>query len=176
MRKSVCFAVIVLVGFVGLVRAHDGSIEYPSMTLSDIFYWNHDETNPPENTLFKGTATVTVTNKGTEAWGDFHFQIYNGFGGDATSVLFTTGGGIYPTSSQTLSDWTIGTTPGGYSYIDLEFYGDPVYSGQQATFTVYTDNPQHLSWFGMMIYPTPLPEPATLSLLALGGFALLRKK
>jgi hypothetical protein len=44
-------------------------------------------------------------------------------------------------------------------------------------FRVYTDNTKdRVSFFGLILYPTPVPEPATLALLGLGGVALLLRK
>jgi hypothetical protein len=47
--------------------------------------------------------------------------------------------------------------------------------GDTATFTVYTSNPDHLSFFGVMLYPTPVPEPVTMLSLALGALLLRRR-
>jgi hypothetical protein len=168
---------LILLGVVGISQAHNGSITYPTMTLNDVFHWDHDETLNNPLGIYKGLATVTVTNTGTQAWGDFHFQIYDGFGGNAASVLFKDAalGGQDPVSTQAGTSWIIGTV-NGYSKVDLYFYSHPVNPGNTATFTVYTDNTsQQLSWFGMMIYPTPVPEPTTMMLLGLGGLAFLRR-
>ncbi|MBM4104675.1 MAG: PEP-CTERM sorting domain-containing protein [Planctomycetes bacterium] len=173
--KKFVFAALILLGVAGVSQADDASIAYPVMTLSDVFYWDHN----PDLDPFKGFATVTVTNTGTDPWGDFHFQIYNGWGGNATSVLFKDAslGGQDPTSTQAGLTWLIGTTVGGYSKLDLYFYNNPVNPGNTASFTVYTDNTsQKLSWFGMMIYPTPVPEPATMLLMGLGGVVFFRRK
>lgn len=160
--------------------ADDQSINIGSLELGDTYLdITHVDADP-----FKGALTVTVTNTGTEAWTDFHFEIWNGFGGDATSVLFVDGGSLDPTSTQVLDSWSIGTTtladPGvaggiGFSKIDLYFANDVVNVGETATFTVYTDNTaEELTWFGVAVYPTP--EPATMAMLALGGLLIRRRK
>ena len=61
--------------------------------------------------------------------------------------------------------------PSGRS-IDLFFYDDPVYPGETAMFSVYTNNADQLSFFGVQFYPTPVPEPTTLALTAAGLIAL----
>ena len=154
--------------------AHDGSIAF-DISLDDTPYlWEHEDFSP-----FKGFASVTVTNTGTEVWGDFHFGFYDPLGNqDISSLAFfdAAGGGVDPTSSQSGLTWAINNNAVGAT-LDLYFYSDPVGVGEQATFTVYTDNTtDQLPWFGLMIYPTPVPEPATIALLALGGFALRRKR
>ena len=50
---------------------------------------------------FKGTLTLTVTNSGTQSWGDFHFQIYSmypsAFWSNPANVSFVTTGLYAPT-------------------------------------------------------------------------------
>ena len=67
---------------------------------------------------------------------------------------------------------------GARSFILLiQNYADPVLPGETAHFTVYTDNPDHLSFFGVMLYPTPVPEPVpNESRLTLAGGTLRLKR
>jgi hypothetical protein len=128
-------------------------------------------------TPFKGYMSINVTNNGPAAWGDFHFGFYDPIGGqDITNLAFldsaTTPVGPSPTSTQAPLSWIINNTVVGAT-CDLYFYSNPVLPGQTANFTVYTGNPDHLSWFGVMIYPTPVPEPAACALL---GLALLMRR
>ena len=133
----------------------------------------HEDADP-----FKGNATLTVTNTGTEPWGDFHFGFYDYLGGQDISnlgFLDLSLGGFDPTSTQSPLTWSIDNVTVGAT-IDLYFYSDPVLAGETATFTVYTANPDQLSWFGLQAYPTPVPEPATAVLLCAGSLALIRRK
>ena len=136
--------------------------------------YTHEDADP-----FKGSANVTVTNTGTEAWGDFHFGFYDPIGGqDISNLAFLDAsmGGIDPISSQASTTWVINNLVVGAT-LDLYFYSDPVLPGQTATFSVYTDNTTDmLPWFGMMIYPTPVPEPTTVLLLGMGSILMLKKK
>lgn len=135
----------------------------------------HEDAEP-----FKGSVNLEVLNSGLDPWGDFHFGIYDPIGGqDISNISFldstTIPPGPDPTSSQSPLSWTIDNDVVGAT-IDLFYYGDPVMPGETATFSVYTDNPDHVGFFGVMLYPTPVPEPAALSLLVLGGGLLLRRR
>ncbi len=123
---------------------------------------------------FKGPFTVTVTNTGSQPWGDFHFGIFDPIGGqDISNVGFLDASmnGEDPTSSQSGLSWIINNDIVGAT-IDLYFCTDPVLPGETAFFTVYTDNPDHLSFFGVLFYPTPVPpvgaccDPSGTCLLA----------
>lgn len=133
----------------------------------------HEDAEP-----FKGFVNLQVTNTGNEPWGDFHFGIFDPIGGqNIANVHFldstTTPAGPDPTSSQSPLSWLIDNVTVGAT-IDLFFYTDPVMPGETATFSVYTDNPDHISFFGVCFYPTPVPEPA--SVLALGLLGLLVRR
>ena len=157
--------------FAGMgVAAEEEEIHYePS-------YYDPGITDPD---VHKGWATVTVYNSSEDnIWGDFHFQI-SGAESEIANVHFDES--IAPISSQTLiggqgSGWVIDNDAVGAT-LDLYFYNDPVGPGESATFEVYTDNTTDLNaWFGLCMYPTPVPEPATLVLLGLGGLFVRRLK
>lgn len=136
--------------------------------LSVAFDADHTEGSP-----FKGSLTLSTTNTGAEAWGGFRFEVL------AQQVYFVdgtiNGENWDPTSTQSPLSWLI--DPVDQSWIELSFLTDPVNPGQSATFTVYTDNTalQH-SFFAVTMYPLPVPEPATLSLLLVGSLFTLRRR
>jgi hypothetical protein len=173
MRKFSLLIAILGVCLVSPVFAHDGSYDFGTLTLNDVLNVQHDDQDTGNG--YKGTFTVSGTNTGTEAWGDFHFAI-TGF----MNVYFTTGGGVYPKMNGVTmdpEDYVIGTNGGGYSTIDLFFYDDPVVQNEFVTFTVYTDNTAaQNSFFGICLYPTPVPEPMTLAMLGLGSLGLLIRR
>jgi len=156
-------------------------------TLADDAYWSgdiagtgygsavwveHQDAEP-----FKGSVNLDVTNTGLEPWGDFHFGIYDPIGGqDISNIHFldSSMGGMDPTSSQSPLTWVIDNVVVGAT-IDLYFYSDPVLPGETATFSVFTDNPDHVSFFGVMFYPTPVPEPASALLLGVLALAARRR-
>jgi len=123
---------------------------------------------------FKGWVLLTVTNTGTEAWGDFHFELFQ-VTDPIDNVFFDVSSPNEPTSSQAIT-WSL--SGDGHS-LDLFFYDDPVLPNDTATFNVYTDNTTDMvSYFGTLYYPTPIPEPGTFCLLAAGliGIAAFGKR
>jgi len=195
-KKTTILAVIAIAVVLNFqVFAHDGgtgSLEDPVLIdwVGDISVVEHihDDESP-----FKGSYTIYVKNTGSIDWGDFHFKIFDPYpddGKDIDNVHFLDstmpahGGGFGedPTSSQTLDGssspdgWVIDNVTVGAT-IDLFFYGDPVPAGSEEIvwFTVYTDNPDEAN-FGICSYPTPVPEPATIAILGLGGLVLILRR
>ena len=123
----------------------------------------HDDQTP-----WKGWVYLTVTNNGDTPWADFHLGLFDsGYGIDPEDVFFQVQGDKAPQSSQSIT-WS--PTTDGSQTLDVYFYGDPVGVGNTLTLNVYTNNAGHLTSFGTLFYPTPIPEPGTAALL---GFALL---
>jgi hypothetical protein len=125
---------------------------------------------------YKGTATITVKNTGTIAWGDFHFEIYQVLGFDpVVDVAFDVSDPNEPTISGHTFDvpgWDVDNAVVGAT-LDLFFYGDPVAVNETVTISVYTDNTVNTAdVFGLLFYPTPVPEPGTLLLFGMGALGL----
>ena len=151
------------------VFAHDGTWDPCNITSWDPVLFGHDDEYD-----WKGWATLTVTNSMEEQWGDFHFEIYEPM---TYSVIF-------PTDVTMKMLDGLGNEYTGYTYahdgnkkLDFFFYGSPVNPGETVTFEVYTNNEaDNHAWFGLIVYPTPIPEPATIALLGLGAIAAIRKR
>lgn len=126
---------------------------------------DHEDEDP-----WAGWVNVEVTNTGTEAWGDFHFEIYETSGGSVENVHWLETSGFLPNSSQSGLTWGIDNDTVG-AMIDLFFYGDPVAPQETATFSVYNENPDQLSFFGTSFHPTPVPLPGA-ALLYISGCGL----
>lgn len=169
-RGVLALGVVVLVAFLATTSARADDYSWVGdFALGDpAIQETHADADP-----FKGWVNVTISNTGTEPWGDFHFEIFS-VGWDVSNVSFLVDPPYMPTSSQSPLTWVVDNVSVG-AKIDLFYYGDPVLPGETANFSVYTDNPDHITFFGVMFYPTPVPEPATLALFAFGLLALRRR-
>ena len=127
----------------------------------------HYDANP-----WKGWLDLTVTNNGNEAWGDFHFGIFQIPGqGPVDNVDFIVTTPYEPTSTtQSGLSWSLGSDG---STLDLYFYSDPVLPTETAYFKVYTDNTTDQVNFGVFYYPTAVPIPSAVWLLGSGLIGLI---
>lgn len=153
----------------GSAFADDFSITV-DMAIGDSYTEDHNDGLP-----WGGAVDVSVTNNGTEAWGDFHFCITEvpGLSTDISNVHFDESTTILSSQSPVtavIDNDAVGAT------LDLFFYGDPVAPGDTVTFTVYTDNIDQEDWFGICMWPTPVPEPASFLLLGLGAVLIRRSR
>lgn len=136
---------------------------------------HNDTGDKADDNNYKGWFNLTVTNTGTEAWGDFHFQIFS-FPTNPGTVFFEKNIAYAPTSSQQSLSYNF--SEDGRN-LDLYFYADPIDAEETAWFRVYTDNTTHkLSFFGVGMYPTPVPVPngAWLLLTGITAFAAMGRK
>lgn len=183
---SVCALSCFLALMASSASAHDGYINLQFDDTGAVVAQTqvHYETvNNPDN-IFKGWAIFTLKNTSTtKSWGDMHFAITNA--GDPSNDVsgvdwvvaapyaptYVVGGVSRPIGSVVVNNSLPQAT------LDLYFYANPLLPGQTATFSVYTDNTSTQdAWFGLCVYPTPVPEPATLAMLGFGGLVLFRKR
>jgi len=132
----------------------------------------HEEGTGYQDYDFKGWVYLTASNGGSEAWGDYHFQLFSSPPSyeDITNLVFQTGGGFGPQSSQSISSVSLS---GDGKTLDVYFDGDPVAPTDTLHINVYTNNADHISYFGVLSYPTPIPEPGTAALMGLSLLGLL---
>lgn len=180
MQFNRVFIILIALCFLGFAaaspaRADDVDIvtDFGDFTAQE---YQHDDDEP-----YKGWVDVTVTNTGTVAWADFHFEIFEVPGwGSVENVHFITeivGLDDYrPRKDGALVDFVLDNDVVGAT-LDLTFVGDQVLPTDTVNFRVYTDNTaDNVPLFGLIIYPTPIPEPATMALVGLGVLALLVRR
>jgi hypothetical protein len=181
MSRSSCFVFFLILCLAVLPRAfaHDMDIitEFDGIGPPEGQDYQHEDEDP-----FKGAVNLTVTNTGTIAWGDFHFEIFQVPGWPTVEdVHFITDyisetEDYRPRMNGSLVDFVVDNEVVGAT-LDLYYYADPVLPTETVNFTVYTDNTiDNVPVFGLIIYPTPIPEPATLALVGLGGLLLLIRR
>ncbi|MBU0995318.1 MAG: hypothetical protein KJ737_22710 [Proteobacteria bacterium] len=150
-----------------------------NFTISDLeidgFYHvnlgEHVEADP-----WKGVLGLTVTNTGTEAWGDFHFGIFQVGNYSIDNVFFDVSPPNQPTSTQAGLTWTVTNFDHN---LNLFFNSDPILPGDTATFNVFTDNTTDMvNAFGVYVYPSPVdtntvPLPSAIFLLVSGIMGLI---
>lgn len=124
---------------------------------------------------------IDVTNNTNMVWGDFHIELYPAAGSDISNVMFLDNSfvaGTDPESSQSPYSWSIDNIN---KTLDLAFYNDPLYIGEEGCFIYHIDNPDAVQ-FSTALYPTPLPlpvaEPPTVLLLGISliGLGVFRDK
>ncbi len=161
---------ILLVGGTS-VWAHDVSESF-ELELGDMVDIRHDDQNP-----YKGTLSLTVTNIGTVAWGDFHFSIDS----DLYAGLFFTDE-VTPTMSKDIDNYYYVISDDGYS-LDFFYDEDPVGTGESVTFNIFTDNTtDNNGLFYVSMWPSPVdssqgstvPVPSTVCLLGIGLLVMTR--
>ncbi|MFP3938185.1 MAG: PEP-CTERM sorting domain-containing protein [Phycisphaerae bacterium] len=158
----------------GVASAHDtdlGTYYFDGSGSEVAVTANHDDEDP-----WKGWIVVNATNSSDTAWGDFHFEIVDIGQGDISNVDWVVDSPYQPVTSMTLDSAPDVDNVAVGATLDFEFYGDPVDPGYSASFQVYTDNTTDEVDFGVMFYPTPIPEPATLAMLAFGGMAVTLRR
>jgi hypothetical protein len=186
---SVCALSCLLVSMSSIVTtasAHDGYINLEFSDTGAVVVQTQVHTEPANNDpcQHKGWAIFTLKNTSTtKSWGDMHFAITNA--GDPSNDVsgidwivaspfqptYVVGGVSRPIGSVVVNN----TLP--QATLDMYFYANPLAPGQTATFSVYTDNTSTMDpWFGLSVYPTPVPEPVTLAMLGLGGLMFFRKR
>jgi hypothetical protein len=118
---------------------------------------------------YKGWGDFTIINLGPWGWLDFHLIIVSDGWGSVENIDWMDSPGYEPWSNQ--SDFTYQIdNDSPEAKLDMYFDpSDPVDPNEELRFRVYTDNTwDKIPRFGLIIYPTIVPEPSTALLLASG--------
>lgn len=165
--KRMRLGVVFLLLFCGVIAGPSSvwahTIEEPillNMELGIPWEMEHIDIDP-----FKGLLTLTITNTGVDAWGDFHFYL-----DPEKNVVFGEGLGAPTMAGVSNYDYSFGDL---YHTLNFSFYDDPIESGTSATFIIYTDNTKdQLSLFSISMEASPVPIPAAAWLLCSGLLGL----
>ena len=131
---------------------------------------DHEEGTGYQDYDFKGWVYLTASNTGSEDWGDFHFEIFQVGSYSIDNVLFDVSSPNEPTSNRSSLSWNLVDN----HTLDVYFYGDPVGPSETLKINVYTNNvTDQVPFFGVLYYPTPIPEPGTAALMGLSLLGLL---
>lgn len=148
---------------------YDGTIELSLEQMTEI---SHSDADP-----WKGTLSLTVTNIGTNEWGDFHFSINS----DVYANVFFTDE-VIPTMSKDIDNYYYVISDDGYS-LDFFYDEDPVGTGESVTFNIFTNNTtDNNGLFYVSMWPSPVdssqgstvPVPSTVCLLGIGLLVMTR--
>ncbi len=128
-----------------------------------------------------------LTNSSGTSWADFHMELVDESGGTKFDPVKTAAsGGTSPIIGFSISPFTVGAFSSDHKMLDI--WGGTVPSGttwwpgsgsQDGQLWInVTPGPNNSGSFVLLEQPTTtgIPEPATMSLLALGGLALIRRR
>lgn len=169
MRKIGFLAAFLCISLASTSFGHIAAFDPQSMAYGDApIQLVHDDTGQSIDSQ-KGQWILQITNSGSQAWTDFHFEIFNG------SAIFQNPGG-YPmmVDGDYPANFTADLSTDGKKW-DIYFPADVVVPGETVTFTLFTNNQATGGLFAVLFYPT-VPEPATLAILGLGGLLAFRRK
>jgi hypothetical protein len=130
----------------------------------------HDDEDP-----WYGWIKINAKNGTDAGWTGFHFEIVND-GYDVSNVDWVMDSPYEPVTSMDILSMTVDNSVTGAT-LDFAFDGE-VAPDVYASFDLYVDNTTtpHADSFGVLLYPTGVPEPTAMGLLAFGGLAVVLRR
>jgi hypothetical protein len=130
----------------------------------------HDDGDP-----WCGWIRVNAKNGTDAGWTGFHFEITD-VGYDVANVDWVIDPPYEPVTSMGVLSTTVDNSATGAT-VDFAFDGE-VAPDVYACFDVYVDNTTlpRADSFGVLFYPTGVPEPTVMVLLGFGGLALVLRR